>query len=499
MAKDLTILVSSPMWACSQVVPFALIELAAYMEMRDLPVELLDVKRSPYSRPSRGLFENVANDILGKLERRKPLHVGLSCFTGDYWYCRKLAEKIKERIQTTIIVGSVHATLKPEDFFYPQSPFDIAVIGEGEETLCEIVNRRDSGMNLEDIKGIAFVKEGKLIRTPPRLSFRNLANLPRPSYHLLDIEYYLQPQRGVVRALVISGLHILTGRGCPYSCTFCANKTIFESQGLKPVVRHRVIPQVIDTLKWLKNTYNLESFYISDDTFTLPPSRAIEFCRQYQLSELDMVWAAETRVNLLDEELVEEMKRARCVQLDFGVESGSQAVLTRMKKGITVAETHRAFSLCKKHKLRKYANIMFNTPGETAEDVKLTIQLMKKIKADHYGIALTVPLPGSQLFDQYIGRDNLSKDEYRIFSTPGLFQKIVDPRLRLASHTLNLNRLYIMVNLRFFLINSFIELTFAKWYWKTFFKSKRKLGYLKCYFLSFLKQIRKYTGSVLKS
>lgn len=293
--------------------------------------------------------------------------------------------------------------------------------------MYEIVNQESSGMDFEDIKGILFKRNGKIICTPPRPFFKDLSHLPRPAYHLLDMDYYQQPNTDLFRSFIISTIPIFTSRGCPYSCTFCANRMIYETQGVKPFIRYRPVSQIIDVIKWFSEEYGIESFCFLDDTFALPPSRAIEFCRQYHQSGLKMVWGIQSRVNLMNEELVKELSDAGCVQIDFGVESGSPKALKRMKKGITVEQTYQAFSLCRKSRVRPLANILFNTPQETEEDVRLTLQCMRKIKAAHYSIALTVPLIGSAVFEKYIGRDNFTKEDYHLYAGQDMYQRIVDP------------------------------------------------------------------------
>lgn len=135
MTEELTVLVSPPEWATSVVPPLGLIELAAYLEMQGNSVKIVDIKRSLFQVNSPGLVEGVIREIVDRLEKEKPSYVGLSCFTMGYWVCTSLAQRIKERIRTTLIIGGIHATVCPEDFMYDDSPFDIVVIGEGEETL----------------------------------------------------------------------------------------------------------------------------------------------------------------------------------------------------------------------------------------------------------------------------------------------------------------------------------------------------------------------------
>jgi len=220
-------LISSPGWATSRVVPHALMELSAYLECRGMAVDLIDVKRSPYGGLSRAVIENVMAEIIAKVRKRKYEIVGLSCFTMDYWVLRELACRIKEAAGSFIVVGGIHPTLMPEDFFYNGTPFDAVAIGEGEETLYELASAGRAGDGLEEIRGVAFLKNGAMKKTAPRQFMKDISGLPRPSYEKLDMEYYLESQRDIIRSLVVSGVHILTGRGCPCSCTFCANRIIY--------------------------------------------------------------------------------------------------------------------------------------------------------------------------------------------------------------------------------------------------------------------------------
>ncbi|HEY5999419.1 MAG TPA: radical SAM protein [bacterium] len=477
MSAGLALLVSSPMWADCPIVPHSLLELAAALRAAGLPVALVDRKLPPHAPLSKAAVAVLIDEIVAEVARRSPAWVGLSCFTSDYWCCRELAERIRERTPVPIVVGGPHPTLRPADFFYPGSPFDVAVIGEGDVTLPELV-ADDGGRARDEVRGIAFRRGGGVVRTSRRPFVEDLGTLSRPAYDLLDMEYYLRPNRFVARTLLLSGVQIYTSRGCPFGCTFCAARMIQEAQGLAPTIRHRPVAHVIETLRWLREGFALESFYIADDTFAVPPSRALEFCQGYRASGLGLPWAAQTRVNVLDEPLARELRDAGCVQLDFGIESGSDAALRRMRKGTTVADAHRAVALCREHGLRVFANIMLNTPGETEEDVRLTRRLMRELRADHYSLLLTAPMPGSRIFEERFGADGLGPEDYRVFARPDLYNRIVDPRLRLASHDLDLGRLYVALNLRYYLRNNFSIVSCSRWYLRLLAASRRKPAYL---------------------
>jgi histone acetyltransferase (RNA polymerase elongator complex component) len=199
-----------------------------------------------------------------------------------------------------------------------------------------------------------------------------------------------------------------------------------------------------------------------------------------------MPWGAQTRADVLDEELASALREAGCVQLDLGVESGSDAALRRMAKGITVAQTRRAVALCRSQGLRVFANVMFNTPGETEEDVRLTRRLMDELRADHYGVLLTVPVPGTRIFaDRF--PDGLATGEYRLYACSEPYTRIVDPRFRLAAHDLDLDRLYVAVSVRHYLGNNLRFLSLRGWYLRLLARSRRRGAYAATWVSSFLR------------
>ena len=148
------------------------------------------------------------------------------------------------------------------------------------------------------------------------------------------------------------------------------------------MVRHRPVHAVIDEIKFLRDNYGSDGFYVQDDTFCMDRRRTFEFLDVFRKNGLDdMVWGIETRVNLLDEEMIDALKRAGCIQVDLGIESGSQEMLDRTKKGIRVEDAVRTFEICRRYKMRTFACFMVNMPGETEEHINESVKLMRRIKA----------------------------------------------------------------------------------------------------------------------
>lgn len=483
--KPVVALVSPPTRSNSRHIPIALICLAAWLDKEGVENVIIDTKiqRDPFVSMGIKDIEKLSDEIVDRIRDLKPAFVGLPCYTTEYTAVMPLAKRIKERCDTKIIVGGLHASLKHEDFLFEESPVDFVVMGEGEITLSELVKACLEGKPPENVDGIAFRKGKDVIRTGDRKRISDLAVLPRPAYHKIDMEYYLKPTRYVIRLLLLSGLHIFTTRGCPNQCTFCANRA--------RLVTYRPVRDVVEEIRWLKERYDIESFYIADDTFCLKKERVYEFTRLISELPYKFIWAIETTVKSIDEQMVRELKKAGCIQIDFGVESGSQDALDRMKKGITVEQIENAFRLCRKYGMRTYSNIMFNTPGETEDDVRKTMGLMKRIRATNHGINLTVPYMGTEIYEKHVF-PKLAREDYHIYSHSELSHAVPDKRFWLAKHNLNLDKLYIIILLRFTFFRKIFDVTLNGNYWAVLLKSKRRKDYVACLIENLERQARVY-------
>ena len=323
-------LVTSPVNYSSIHIPHYYLFLASWLEKEGISCAIVDEKER-HTIIKKYNEDRLIHNIVKKIIESKAKYVGLAAFTTDYSTVMKLAHEIKKIKDITVIMGNVHATLMPQDFIFTNSPIDYVVIGEGELTASELIKNLESGKDLNGVKGLAYLKDSKYFQTEKRAVIDDLSILPRPCYEKINMDFYLTPTKYIIRYLYLSAVDIYTGRGCPYKCEFCAANTIWN-QNTGKCVRHRPIDNVIDEIEYLKNTYDIDAFYILDDTFTFQKERVHEFCAKLKSKELDLIWGAETRVNLIDEKMVRAMKDAGCIQLDFGVESGSQKMLDTVKK-----------------------------------------------------------------------------------------------------------------------------------------------------------------------
>ncbi len=419
--------------------PFYYMALAAWLEREGHSCEIIDEKIGMnllLMLSERHRKQHIFNKILSKIRILNPRYIGIGAFVTDYNIVIELAREIKQRFDIPIIVGNAHATISPQDFIFEGSPIDFAVIGEGEITLTELLDTLNAKSNTDKVNGLAFLRDGQIYFTAKRALIQDLSVLPRPAYHKINMQYYLKPRLYLIRLIPISGIAIYTGRGCPFQCEFCCSSLIWKSHDKVKFVRTMPLDKVIEELDFLKKEYAIHGFYILDDTFAMDKERAYDFCRKLIKSDLDLIWAAETRVNLIDEEMVKLMKESGCIQLDFGVESGSQKLLDGIRKGITIAEIKRAFKICNRNGVRTFANMLLNLPGETEEDIKDDIRLIEEINPNVASFQITIPYPGTAIYEKHIW-PKPAKEEYVLFSN----RYVGVERFRMAFHNLNLQKI----------------------------------------------------------
>jgi len=445
--------------------------LKSYLEERKLSCKIIDLK----GPDTPDYIEKYMLQIEYELLNNPTRFVGLSAFHTDYPMIKRLGELVKKtQPHTKLIVGNAHATIDPEDFIYKGSDFDIAVLGEG-EAVCEEIAFWD----YRKTKGIAYWDAlCGLYKTEPR-EFIDISDIKMPDYDDIDMDYYTKVQKQVLRRLYISLMPVFAGRGCPFNCNFCAANIIWKANKGKPC-RIRNVEHVVDEIKYLIREYNIDGFYLYDDMFGMDKKWTEEwFIEKAKFKEVP--YACQTRVDMVNEDLIKKLKDTGCIQIDFGVETGSQRMLDKVNKKITVAQIRNAFDLCKKYDIRSFACMLINLPGETEQDLIDSHKVFKEINPSAGVIlSVTTPYPGSEIY-KYCDPP-LKRDEYRY-----LLNHRLNPtkRFRLAKHDLDLEKIFHQWNRDFNITPMFERMwamkPFQPLYWKAVLKSKRKLEYLKCW------------------
>lgn len=479
--------------------PLGLLYVASYLKkyggitpkVIDLKVNFYDPLGGPLSENSSRRLENM---MLEKIKQAEPAVVGITCLVTEVKEVLDLSKAIKENMpDTVIVVGGIHPTMYPGDLLFEDSYVDYVVIGEGEITFTELVRALDNGADVRDVCGLAWFDGGSVQKSRPRFSIEDLDTIPFPLYEGIDSNCYFRPSINIIRNMLLSTARIFTSRGCPSQCTFCVNKNLHRIMGARQPFRQRSVKNVVDEIAYLADTYSIDGFYLCDDAFCVKKDFTLGFCEELMRRDLGLIWATETKVSFISPEIVKAMRKAGCVQLDFGVESGSPDILSKMKKGITVEQIKNAFRWCHQAGVRPLANFMFNTPGETEEDVNRTLGLAKEINACYYAFNLMVPFPGTDIYEEV--QPKLTVAEYGLFSKA--YYTLPEPRFKFAAHCLDLDKLVWRANVSFNSLWRRAAFLFSRPYLKRVFKSKRKQEYF-LMLLEAFKKIAQYYGAHLR-
>jgi len=354
-----------------------LLYLAAGVEQFGLKVKIIDALDGVWSD----------KEIIDFIILQKPKIIGISATTMNIRGAVQLAEKIKQNDKNAVVcLGGAHMSADPE-IVSRFDCFDFGIIGQADITFPEIAGR------------IIYYKEafrGAINSVVPE----KLDDLPLPARHLVDWNYYVQK-----RSLRVNT--VLATRGCPFNCIFCSIPTILRKHCTR-------IPELI--LEEMIKTYQLnkiDTFVFSDDIFTLNRNHIIELCRVLERYEKKFKWEAQTRADLVDNELLREMKEAGCYKLLFGVESGNERIRTKIiNKKIDDAEIDKANELCWKNNIEADWYLMVGFPTETKKELYDTVNFPLKVryKPNIIGVHITLPLPGSILFKEAINEGVIDRN-----------------------------------------------------------------------------------------
>ncbi|WP_129128373.1 B12-binding domain-containing radical SAM protein [Geomonas oryzae] len=353
-----------------------------------LPVGLLSLsavlKRAGHEVTLANLSSFSTEAIRALVRRTAPELVGISQFTHNRSESVELARLAKEIAPGCFtLLGGPHATHAWQEQLERYPEIDAVVLGEGEETLLELVEARREGRCLASVPGLAWRAEGKPVRTAPRGAITALDALPLAAEELgatvgVDLRRQLE--------------FIITSRGCPASCLFCSSP-LFWGRG----VRFRSPESVVRELRLVKERYGLIYFSFRDDTFTANRSRVMEICRLIEEERLHILWNCQSRVNAVDEEMLVAMKRAGCECIQFGVESGSPEMLKALGKRILPADVERAAAAVRRAGINLSVYLITGIPGEGDADLKETVRLIERIKPQDGQVSPLVYYPGTEL------------------------------------------------------------------------------------------------------
>ena len=297
----------------------------------------------------------------------------------------KMIEMTRNRGCTVILCG---ADATDHYAVYLEKGADFCLIGEGEETLIELLDHLSAGKEANNIIGVATSHMSYVTRRP---DITDLDKLPFPAWDLVDIAKY---KKIWLERHGYFSMNLVTTRGCPYHCNWCA-KPIWGQR-----YNSRSPENVVAEIKWLKETYAPDHIWFADDILGLKPKWIERFAELLQQTNASIPFKCLQRADLINEKTAVALKKAGCKTVWLGAESGSQKILDSMEKGDTVSDIYRAARLLHEQGIEVGFFLQFGYPGETWEDVQITLKMVRECSPDDIGISVSYPLPGTKFFER---------------------------------------------------------------------------------------------------
>jgi magnesium-protoporphyrin IX monomethyl ester (oxidative) cyclase len=425
--KIMLIIPPSTLWAIERphvVQPIGIGYIAAVLEKEGYDISVLDTI-------ALGWQEYLMKWKGRKIEKGKTIHFGLSweeiekrvreanpdvvgissAYTCQSENVHKTAEAVKRAGKNiTVVVGGAHPTAFPQHMLEDMN-VDIAVIGEGELTAAELMQKLKEGTDYSEVKGIAFRNNGKVKINERREFIEDLDSIPFPARHLLPMKEYFEAKSthsGEAKWSPITSM--ITSRGCPGVCIFCSIHSIWGRKW-----RPRSAKNVVDEIEHMVEKYHIKELHFEDDNLTLNKQRMIEICDGIIERGLNkkIRWTTPNSVMVatLDEEVLTKMKQSGCYALSFGIESGNEHILRDVvRKNVPFDRLREIIRVCRKLKIETAGSFILGLPGETLETFQKTIDFAKEIGLDRASFLAATPFPGTDLYKLCIDKGYISSD-----------------------------------------------------------------------------------------
>lgn len=339
-------------------------------------------------------------------------YLGMSCtFSHEWPVLKHLVRAIRERFPAlTIIVGGEHITATAELSLRDCTAINYAVLGEGEETLVDLLDTLESGGDPATVAGIFFLRAGEAIRTPHRERVRNIDEIPRPAWDLVPIENYLAAglSFGVGTGRTMP---VLATRGCPYQCTFCSSPTMWTTRWYA-----RAPKEVADEIEFYKVHYRAVNFDFYDLTAILKKDWIKQFCQELIDRKLNITWQlpAGTRSEAIDKDVARLLALSGHRNLVYAPETGSDALLKTIKKKVHLGRMAESMRGAIEHGISIKLNMIFGLPDETRADIFRTMVFLAKMAwlgVDDVTASTFVAYPGSAIFRELKEKGRIQKED----------------------------------------------------------------------------------------
>ncbi len=360
--------------------PLGLGYIASYLKQNRIDVEIVDCTFLTQTQ------------AVNKIRQSKPQILGIQSMYSMKKKSLELARLLRSDCDL-LVAGGALPTIQPELFL---DNFDLVVLGEGEETLLEIVRAFENGGNYSSIAGVVFRKQGigQITRASPRALISDLDSFPPPMREMFDNNSYQNYYSGKFGYKTTA---VMTSRGCPFSCDFCS-RPVFGN-----AFRSRSAVKVVDEVEEVA-ALGYDRIWFADDCFTLNRDRLVEVCDEIIKRKLTIDWECLSRVDTLNAETAQRMKKAGCIRAFFGIESGNDTILRIMNKQITTKQAYTAVQICKKADIKAGAFFILGYPGENAQTILKTVKFASSLPLDYLSFTLPYPIPGTPLHERLGGK-----------------------------------------------------------------------------------------------
>lgn len=368
--------------------PLGIAYLAAVLRRAGHHVSVADLDIAPESAP----------------DFRKYDLVGISADTIGYPAALAVAADAKEA-GVPVLMGGYHVSFLDEQALR-SGLVDYVIRGEAEEPVVQLASTMETRRPMEDVPSLSFLRDGELVRTPAGRPVEDLDGLPLPARDLLPLERYKVRFRG--RRLA----SIITSRGCPFACSFCASSRFAGVRW-----RARSVASIADEVQQVRDEFGYRAFAFMDDNFTLDPRRVIDFADEARRRDLDIIWWCFSRADTIagNEAMVREMARAGCRQVFLGLESASEEILDGYGKRLTVAQQRQALAILRRNGIKVHGAFIVGHPADTRQTVMQTITQALRLGLYVAQFSILTPYPGTPLFDEAVRDGRLLHTDWNLY------------------------------------------------------------------------------------
>ncbi len=384
--------------------PLGLLYVAAYLVDAGYEVKVIEFIDENYDKKKN-------EKLWMEFYRYDPDFIGFGVISWNRSVTGEIIKQIRETTKDKFIMcGGKDPSYVPEK--YLKYGADAVVLGEGEETVVDLLNAYNLHNSLKEVNGIAF-QNGQDVVTTKHREPTTLNNLLYPAFDLVEYEHYTNIRLGGIPGHFLKTGFMMANRGCPFGCKFC-------TENLRNVFRERDIDDIIGEIKWQINNYKIKGLVFLDDLFYYKNDRITAFCNAILNENINIKIYAQTRVDKVgNQETLKLMKKASFIQLALGVESGSPRILKMVNKGVKVNQIKQGVKAINDAGIYTYSYMIIGLPGETKEDMDMTDDLLKEINSTFVAVNYYMPMPGTPLYsdedDKHLDEVSYSLTENQTF------------------------------------------------------------------------------------